>query len=89
MQPDPVAIYEANMPSTPLDATGCGGGRIQDYWLNSDYVLRLAIGYYPRSEPGFKDTWAVIISTKDRRNYTRTPQASSNAPNQSATVQRP
>lgn len=67
--PDNVAIYE--MALRGKDKAGRNGGRIEDYWLNKDHVVRIGIAYYEKE--AIKVEWAVVLSAKDRMSYTKPP----------------
>jgi hypothetical protein len=66
------------------DSLGRNGGRILDYWLNQDYVLRVGQAYYSPPHPGSKDEWAVIIRSSERKTYNRTPYPFPKGPNQAS-----
>lgn len=67
--PDNVAIYELALHGK--DEAGRNGGRIEDYWLNKDHVVRIGIAYYEKE--AIKVEWAVVLSANDRMSYTKSP----------------
>lgn len=68
LTPDNVAIYEIMLHKA--DEAGRNGGRIEDYWLNQNYVVRVGIAYY---EEGIKVEWAVVLKAKELATYKRFP----------------
>jgi len=50
---------------------GRNGGRVEDYWLNRNYFVRVGIAYYEKTE--IKVEWAVVLKAKDSVTYKRFP----------------
>jgi len=48
------------------------GGNVVEYWLNREFVLRVASAYYARGEEHFTmEEWAVVLSRKERESFSR------------------
>jgi hypothetical protein len=66
--PDPVEHIDL----FSTDSKGRMGGRVQDYWLNSRVVLRVAQAYYYIDEkPESKDEWAVVLLVEELDRFQR------------------
>jgi hypothetical protein len=57
MRPKLVLAWDANA----VDARGRMGGLIEDYWLNSDSVLRVVQVYYKRGDHGLSRVEKLVI----------------------------
>jgi hypothetical protein len=54
------------------EGKGRMGGNIVEYWLNREFVLRVASAYYDRGEDKFTmEEWAVMLRREERDRYRR------------------
>jgi hypothetical protein len=48
------------------------GGNVVEYWLNENWVIRVATAYYSVSDDHYsKEEWAVLLSKEARENFSR------------------
>lgn len=53
-------------------SSGIAGGNEVEYWLNDQYVLKVATAYHTEGEKHFSlEEWAVILTRDERDRYTR------------------
>jgi hypothetical protein len=57
------------------DKAGRVNGKIGDYWINNNYVVRIAEAAYlqPGDQSEIKEEWAVVLSRQERVGYQRGP----------------
>ena len=72
MLPRPVKETPVEFVDSALDQEKKGriGGSIVEYWLNRDFVLRVATAYYSKDQPD-REEWAVILAKDDRDHFER------------------